>query len=106
MHCKSFLVAACCAVILSATAQAQKPVTTPGGTVNVVPKYSGSATIVNSAIFEKSGKVGLGTSNPAVYLDLTGRQNCRPRLISWSTASRTRFTDSPWPRQASPPGIR
>jgi hypothetical protein len=35
-------------LIVSSLAQGQKTVTTSGGTVNVVPKYSGTATLVNS----------------------------------------------------------
>jgi hypothetical protein len=50
----------------------QQTVTTAGGTVNVVPKYSGTATLVNSAIFEKSGKVGIGTTAPSATLTVNG----------------------------------
>jgi hypothetical protein len=44
-------------VVLANAICGQQTVTTTGGTVNVVPKYSGSATIINSAIFESGGKV-------------------------------------------------
>ena len=53
-------------------AQAQQTVTTSGGTVNVIPKFSGSAAIGNSAIFESGGAVGLGTTSPSSYLDIYG----------------------------------
>ena len=43
---------------------ASDPVTTPGGTANNVAKFSGTSTIVNSAIFENGGKVGIGTTSP------------------------------------------
>lgn len=57
---------------LPAIALAQRTVTTPGGTVNVVPKYSGVATIINSAIFESGGKVGIGTTSPLSTLSVNG----------------------------------
>lgn len=51
---------------------AQQAVTTTGGTANAVPKFSGAATLVNSAITESSGKVGIGVGNPASALDVQG----------------------------------
>lgn len=54
---------------------AQQTVTTSGGTVNVVPKYSGAATIINSAIFENGGRVGIGTTAPASTLTVNGTLN-------------------------------
>lgn len=53
-------------------AVSQTNVTTTGGTTNNVPKFSGSATIVNSAITEVNGKVGIGTTNPQRTLDVQG----------------------------------
>jgi hypothetical protein len=61
-----------CVASLCLTAQAQHTVTTAGGTVNVVPKYSGTATLVNSAIFESAGKVGIGTTAPSSTLTVNG----------------------------------
>jgi hypothetical protein len=61
-----------CLSVLTITLHAQNTVTTPGGTVNMVPKYSGSATIINSAIFENGGKVGIGTAAPASTLTVNG----------------------------------
>jgi len=55
----------------------QKTVTTTGGTVNVVPKYSGANTIINSAIFENNGNVGIGTTAPTSVL----------HVVSTSTAT-------------------
>lgn len=60
---------------LSIALSAQQTVTTTGGTVNVVPKYSGSATIINSAIFENGGKVGIGTTSPSYTLTVNGTLN-------------------------------
>jgi len=52
------------AAVIPLTAFAQKTVTTSGGTANVVPKYSGASTIIDSAIFEDNGNVGIGTTAP------------------------------------------
>lgn len=51
---------------------AQTTVTTSGGTANSIPKFSGSSTIVNSAITENNGLVGIGTTNPQSFLDIRG----------------------------------
>ncbi|HEV2962873.1 MAG TPA: hypothetical protein VG649_13670 [Candidatus Angelobacter sp.] len=53
-------------------AVAQTTVTTPGGSTNSVPKFSGSSTIVNSAITENNGQVGIGTTNPQATLHVSG----------------------------------
>jgi hypothetical protein len=61
--------------------QAPPPATITGsGTVNFVPKFTGAATIANSAIFEIGGKVGLGNTAPAVKLDVTGKVDFRNTL--------------------------
>jgi hypothetical protein len=61
---------------LCATAQT---VTTNGGTTNSVPKFSGSTTIVNSAVTENNGKVGIGTASPQATLHVAG--NDHPGVI-------------------------
>lgn len=66
---------ALCPLVPTQALYAQETVTTPGGTVNVVPKYSGSATIINSAIFESGGKVGIGTTSPSSNLTVKGTLN-------------------------------
>ncbi len=58
------------AISAALPALAQKTVTTTGGTLNIVPKYSGASTIVPSAIFEKSGNVGIGTVSPTSPLHI------------------------------------
>jgi hypothetical protein len=61
--------------------QAPPPATITGsGTINFVPKFTGSATIANSAIFETGGKVGLGNTAPAAKLDVTGKVDFRNTL--------------------------
>src|ERR1700761_5285237 len=69
--------------VIAIAIQAQQTVTTTGGTVNVVPKYSGGATIINSVIFESGGKVGIGTTTPGSYLDVHGAKtlSSTPHLI-------------------------
>ena len=62
----------CIAFMGATTLFAQTTVTTSGGTVNSVPKFSGSATLVNSAMTESNGKVGIGTASPATSLDVNG----------------------------------
>jgi hypothetical protein len=47
------------------------PVVTPGGTANYLSKFSAAATIVNSAVFESGGLVGIGTATPASPLTVT-----------------------------------
>ena len=47
-------------------------VTTPGGDVNFVPKFDTAADIVDSAIFEAGGAVGIGTTTPQATLDVNG----------------------------------
>ncbi|MEO6816656.1 MAG: hypothetical protein ABI177_08130 [Edaphobacter sp.] len=50
--------------LLTVSAVAQQAVTTTGGTTNAIPKFSGAATLVNSAITESGGNVGIGTTKP------------------------------------------
>lgn len=51
---------------------AAQPVTTTGGSTNMVPKFSDGTSLVDSAITESNGKVGIGVSNPSVPLDVAG----------------------------------
>lgn len=60
----------CLILFAIGTAVSQTTVTTTGGTANSVPKFSGSSTVVNSAITEVNGKVGIGTSNPQRSFDV------------------------------------
>src|SRR5689334_9960715 len=56
----------------TATAAAAAHGTSTGGTVNQVPKFLGAKTIVNSAISEVSGKVGIRTTTPSSTLTVSG----------------------------------
>lgn len=42
------------------------------GTANYVPKFTASTTLGNSAIYESSGNVGIGTTSPGAKLDVAG----------------------------------
>jgi hypothetical protein len=53
---------------------------TGSGTLNFVSKFTGASTIGNSAIFESGGKIGMGTSSPAVKLDVKGKVDVRDTL--------------------------
>lgn len=55
-----------------AVASAAAQTVTGSGTANSVPKFSGSTTLVNSAITESSGNVGIGTTNPQGMLHIYG----------------------------------
>ena len=47
-------------------------VTSSGGSANRVAKFTSACNFQNSAIFESSGKVGIGTTTPAATLDVNG----------------------------------
>lgn len=61
--------------LLTIGAGAQTAVTTTGGTANTIPVYSGSSTIVNSAITQSNGNIGIGTTAPNPSFDLTASGN-------------------------------
>jgi hypothetical protein len=42
------------------------------GTMNNIPKFTGSTTLGNSVIYEYSGNIGIGTTNPRGKLDVNG----------------------------------
>jgi hypothetical protein len=59
--------------MVAGVAEAQTNVTTAtGGTTNQVPKMSGSSTIVDSAITESGGNVGIGITQPSTALNAAG----------------------------------
>jgi|HubBroStandDraft_6_1064221.scaffolds.fasta_scaffold99329_1 hypothetical protein len=51
---------------------AQTDVTTLGGTVNVIPVFTGASTIGNSVITQSGSNVGVNTTSPAQSLDVFG----------------------------------
>jgi hypothetical protein len=63
-----------------ATASASAPAapTVQGsGTLNFLPIWTGTTTIGSSTMFEKGGKLGLGTTTPATTLDVKGAATIR-----------------------------
>ncbi len=53
------------------------------GTANYIPKFIGPRTLSDSAIYESAGNVGIGTTNPAVKLEVRGDDNMiRSRSIT------------------------
>lgn len=52
------------------SAMADPNVTTPGGTVNYMPKFKGTTSIGNSQIYDNGTNVGIGTSAPKTKLHL------------------------------------
>jgi Chaperone of endosialidase len=52
------------------------PATVTGsGTANYIPMWTGTSTLGNSKMFQTGGKIGVGTTTPAVALDVNGRVN-------------------------------
>lgn len=47
-------------------------VTTTGGTLNFLPLWTGSTTLLNSALFQSGTSIGIGNKAPAATLDVTG----------------------------------
>jgi hypothetical protein len=58
-------------IMVSAVAGAQTAVTTTGGTTNAVPVYTGTATLGNSPFTVSGSMVGICTTSPATYLDMS-----------------------------------
>ncbi len=83
MKIKCWISFTSCVLLLPLSTQARQTVTTPGGTVNAVAKYSSATTIVNSALFETGGRVGIGTTAPASFLDIrgSGARTTTPNLV-------------------------
>jgi hypothetical protein len=52
---------------------------TGGGTINFIPIWTGASTLGNSVLFQKSGNIGIGTTNPLANfkLDVNGGVHVR-----------------------------
>lgn len=71
----------------SASASASSVPTVQGsGTLNFLPIWTGTTTIGNSTLFEKSGKLGIGTT-PATTLDVNGAATIRGNATITGTLS-------------------
>jgi hypothetical protein len=67
-------------------------VTTTGGTVNFLPLFNGSSTIVDSVLFQSATspfKIGINTATPATTLDVKGAGTIRGALSLPSTGGAT-----------------
>jgi hypothetical protein len=74
------------------TPDAATTVTTTGGTANYLPKFSGAATIVDSAVFQSATspfKIGINTTAPATTLDVNGGGTIRGTLALPATGAAT-----------------
>jgi hypothetical protein len=58
---------------------------TLGGTVNSVPRFTGTCQMENSNITQSGSNVGIGTSSPAYALDITSPSNASVRLSGTGT---------------------
>jgi hypothetical protein len=54
---------------------------TGAGTLNFLPIWTGASTLGNSALFQISGKVGIGTTTPGATLDVKGGTTVRGQLL-------------------------
>ncbi|HWE84023.1 MAG TPA: hypothetical protein VG267_03710 [Terracidiphilus sp.] len=64
---------------------------TGGGTAGYLPLWSGAETLANSGLFQKGSGVnaefGIGTTSPAVTLDVNGPFTSRGVLRAWNTVA-------------------
>ncbi len=76
----------------AAVTPAATTVTTTGGTADFLPKFSGAATIVDSAVFQSATspfKIGINTTAPATALDVNGGGTIRGTLALPATGAAT-----------------
>jgi hypothetical protein len=65
------------------------------GTLNFLPMWTGTTTIGNSTLFEKSGKLGIGTTTPATTLDVKGAATIRGNATITGTLSASSALTAP-----------
>ena len=82
-------------MMLALTLQAQKNVTTTGGTVNVVPKFSAASSVVNSALVEVGGNVGVGNTTPPAPLSFKATSGDKIQLYPGVGVARYGFGIQP-----------
>jgi len=74
-----------------ATAPESTPVVTPAttptgsGTTNYVPLWTGSSTLGNSALYQVSGDIGIGTTAPVAPLTVMSSGTTAPAAVSFLT---------------------
>jgi hypothetical protein len=67
-------------------------VTTTGGTINYLPLFNGTTTVIDSAVFQSATspfKIGINTTTPATTLDVKGAGTIRGSLSLPATATAT-----------------
>lgn len=64
------------------------------GTAGYLSKFTATSTIGNSPIFDNSGNIGIGTTNPAARLDIRGSANQNIYLISTATSDQNNSIES------------
>jgi hypothetical protein len=67
-------------------------VTTTGGTLNYLPLFNGTTTVIDSAVFQSATspfKIGIGTITPATTLDVKGAATIRGSLSLPATGTAT-----------------
>jgi hypothetical protein len=80
------------AVPETAPPPAAEDVTTAGGTINYLPLFNGTSTILDSAIFQSATapfKIGINTTTPATTLDVKGAGTIRGSLTLPATGTAT-----------------
>jgi len=80
--------------IASASAAAASTVQ-GSGTLNFLPIWTGTTTIGNSTLFEKSGRLGIGTTTPATTLDVKGNATIRGNASITGTLSASTSLSAP-----------
>ncbi len=63
------------------TSPPANPDVTGKGTADYIPMWDTASDIVNSAIFQKSGAIGIATTSPAATLDVNGKGAVRDTLV-------------------------
>src|SRR6516225_5389410 len=91
MKSKHWITLTTCQVMLALTLQAQTNVTTSGGTVNVVPKFSTASSVVNSALIEVGGNIGVGNTAPPAPLSFKANVGDKIQLYAGGGLSRYGF---------------
>lgn len=63
------------------------------GTANYLPKFTGTTTLGNSAIYESAGSVGIGTTSPSYKVDVrtTGTSTLMNISKAWTGTGTTNF---------------
>jgi hypothetical protein len=75
-------------------ASGSSSVTTTGGSVGNLAKFSGASTVVDSLLYDNGTEVGVGTAAPAATLDVNGSTILRGDTILYRNATATAASGS------------